>query len=330
MKEELKVTYYYRKPFEGNFSIEELFGLIQKSLPNTISYTVYKMKYYSKGFIKRFLNGFLAMFKQGTINHITGDINYIAFFLKKRKTILTIHDLEVLKRNKGLKYKIIKFFWFTVPCRRAKFVTVISESTRKDLLEEVNINAEKVKVVYDCISSEIEFCKKDFNAGKPRILHIGTKHNKNLENTIKALAGLNVQLLILGRLQTAQEQLLKDFNIDHKNFYNLDYKEVLNLYKESDLLSFVSISEGFGLPIIEANAIGRPVITSNTTSMPEIAGEAALIVDPFSVDEIRNGISEIIQDDKLRNSLIDKGKENVKRFLPEQIVKQYTHLYAKI
>lgn len=330
MSSKIKVRYFFRKPFKGNFSIEELFDLIQHSLSENISFSSYHMRYFSKGIVKRFLNGFLAMLNQSEVNHITGDVNYIALFLNKKKTILTIHDIEILKRSKGLKYKFIKLFWFQLPAKRLNYITVISENTKKELVTEININPAKVKVIYDCISPNIKFRPKTFNKENTNILHIGTKHNKNLENTIKAIAGLDVNLSILGDLKTNQRALLDKHNIKFQNFSNLKYNEVIELYYKADMVTFVSTSEGFGLPIIEANAVGRPIITGNNTSMPEIAADAALMADPYNVEEMRMGILRIIEDDEYREKLIKNGQENVKRFLPNQIVKQFEELYVQI
>ncbi len=94
--------------------------------------------------------------------------------------------------------------------------------------------------------------------------------------------------------------------IDYENFVNLKMKNYLKSIKRCDILFFASTYEGFGMPIVEANIVGRPVITSNFYSMPEVAGDSALIVDPYNIDEIRNGILKIINDDVNRNELIKK------------------------
>ena len=96
------------------------------------------------------------------------------------------------------------------------------------------------------------------------------------------------------------------------------------------MISFCSLLEGFGLPILEAQATGRPVITSNLSSMPEVAGNGALLVDPYDVNAIRKGILRIIQDGALRENLIVKGLENVKRFSPQKVADAYVELYRLI
>ncbi|RYE22091.1 MAG: glycosyltransferase, partial [Sphingobacteriaceae bacterium] len=88
--------------------------------------------------------------------------------------------------------------------------------------------------------------------------------------------------------------------------------------------------EGFGMPILEAQACGLPLITSNCSSMPEVAGDASLQVNPLDVIAIRNGILELINNESLRNDLVKKGFENIKRFSKEKTVAQYTALYQKL
>lgn len=96
------------------------------------------------------------------------------------------------------------------------------------------------------------------------------------------------------------------------------------------MVMFVSTFEGFGLPVIEAQGTGRPLITSNIQPMKEVAGDAAYFADPFDTSSIRNGVLKIIHDQHYRQSLIEKGLMNVKRFAPEKIAMQYQELYKKV
>lgn len=307
-----------------------MFRNIQSGLPRHLDFKNHKLKRESKGLKNRILNCFEVVSKQGQVNHITGDVHYISFLMKKRRTLLTIHDLEVLNRLSGISRRLLKFFWFTLPSKRVKYITVISEFTKQELLKVINVNSDKVIVIHDCISPEITPSKKQFDNVKPNILHIGTAHNKNLERLIEAIDGLPVQLTILGHLRENQIERLKKHKINYSNYFNLPYSEVIQQYKNADLISFASLYEGFGLPIIEANAIGRPIITSNRTSMPEVAANAAVLVDPENVQEIRNAILLVIKDENFRNQLIINGFENVKRFSPENIGQQYSNLYDRI
>jgi len=326
----INVVYFFRKPFPGYFSIEELFGFIQSGLPQNIKHSNYCLKRESKGLLNRILSCFEVMGKQGQVNHITGDVHFIAFLMRKKRTVLTIHDLEVLKRLSGPARKIIKFFWFTLPAMRVRYITVISAFTKQELLKVIKINPDKIVVIHNCLSPAIKPFPKEFNGLKPNILHIGTAHNKNLERLIEAFDGLPVKLTILGHLREPHLELLSKHRIDYVNFYDLPYEAVIQRYQDADIVSFVSLYEGFGLPIIEANAVGRPVITSDCTSMPEVAGDAALLVDPENVAEIRQAVQKIIHDSALRNDLIAKGKRNVERFKPDVIAAEYASLYERI
>jgi len=327
----MQVTFFFRKPFmDYHKSIEGLFSVIMRNLPEDVVAKRYEMKWISKGFIKRLLNSLDVVGKQGRVNHITGDIHYTAAFMRKGKTILTIHDLAPLYRGNRLKRALIRFFWFQMPTRRVDKVTVISEFIKKQLMEEISIPPSKIEVVYDCIPDDIKSLPEATTHELPVVLHIGTMPNKNLENVINALTGLEIKLLILGKLNPGQAAMLNASGVDYESHYNLDYEEIKKLYGRSNIVLYASQYEGFGLPILEANATGRPVITSKVASMPEVAGDAALLVDPFSITEIRTAVIELIENHTLRKSLVMKGFENVKRFRPKAIAAQYASLYKQI
>ena len=326
----IKVTYFFRKPFKDYFSIEHLFGFIMSALPPYVHYESYYMKRMSTGLINRVLSCFEVIGKQNQVNHITGDVHFISFLMKKKRTLLTIHDLEVLKRLKGLSRCIVKLFWFTLPAKRVKYISVISEFTKQELLKMVKVRPEKVVVIHDCISPEVKAFPAEFNARRPNILHIGTAHNKNLERLIEAIDGLDVTLTIVGRLRDQHKKFLERHKTDYQNYFNLPYEEVIQRYREADIVSFVSLYEGFGLPIIEAQTVGRPVITSNVTSMPEVAGDSALLADPEDVAQIRQAIVKLIENEKLRNDLVERGFQNIERFSPKAIAQKYADLYERM
>ena len=326
----MNTSYFFRKPSQVFHSIEEQFFTMQKELPKEVKYSNRFANYNSKGIIRRLLITIQAASNQGDINHITGDIHFIALFLKKRKTILTVHDIGSVLKGSGLKNMILRFFWFTMPFGRVRYVTVISEFTKNEILKSFKVNPEKIIVIPDCVSPEIKYAHKDFNTEKPNILQIGTKSNKNLENLIRALNGITCKLTIIGKLSDDQSALLEHHQITYENKYNLAYSEIISLYKKTDLVTFVSTYEGFGVPIIEAQATGRPIITSNISPMKDVAGGGAMLVKPKNVEDIKSAINTIINDKELRERIEKKGTENVKKYSAKSVANLYYKLYKQI
>jgi glycosyltransferase involved in cell wall biosynthesis len=161
-------------------------------------------------------------------------------------------------------------------------------------------------------------------------LQIGGAPNKNLKGLIAAVEGIKCKLLIIGKISEENLQALEKAKIEYINKVGIPFNEVIESYNSSDILFFASTFEGFGMPILEAQAVGRPVITSNILSMPEVGGDAALYVDPLNTMEIKNAIESIIQDSSLREELKTKGFHNVKRFNADYIAEQYEALYQNI
>lgn len=265
------------------------------------------------------------------VNHILGDVTFLSFLFNKKKTLITFLDCSILRRTSGVRHLIIKWIWFTIPVRRCIYITAISEATKKDLIRFTSCKAEKIEVVYVAISKLFKLVPANFNTTKPVILQIGTAENKNIPRLIEALKGISCTLKIIGKVNNEIKSKLEENGIEHILFERrLTDEEVYEEYVSCDILSFVSTSEGFGMPIVEANTIGRVVITGNVTSMPEVAGDAACIVDPFQVDDIRSGFLKVIQDKEYRESLVKNGFLNAKRFSAELIASQYQRIYNEI
>lgn len=326
----MKVTFYHRRAVDGAFSIERVFEDIRNALPSKISFRVATSRYESRGFWRRLYNCIEAIFRQGDISHITGDIHYLAIFLRKRRTILTIHDCGSLRRLKGIRKRILYLFWYWLPVKRSAVITAISESTKREILNFLKCDPNKIRVIPDCVSPDFKRNPYVFNDEKPTILQIGTSPNKNLERVAEALKGIPCRLMIVGELSLTQKQILTECNIEYSSKANISDEELIEMYQQSDLVVFVSTYEGFGLPIIEAQAIGRPVVTSNIYSMPEVAGDGACLVNPFDVNSIRSGILRVIKNPDYRERLIACGLENVKRFTSTAIATQYVKIYEEL
>lgn len=263
--------------------------------------------------------------------HITGDINYVACTLPGERTILTVHDLGNLEAMEGSwKRPLLRRFWYQYPLAKVAAVTCVSETTRRLLLDAFPCDPAKVSVIYNPVDPGFSFEPKPFNRNRPRILFLGSKPNKNLPRVIQALRGISCHLRVIGVPGESGLRMLRENEIDYSTASRLSDEEIIEEYRRCDLLCFPSTLEGFGLPIVEAQAIGRPVLTGNVSAMPETAGEGgALLVDPFQVGSIRQGILDLINQVSLREKLIAAGKANVKRFLPETIAGQYLELYRE-
>jgi len=329
----LKVVFFSRKPRAlGNFSVETYFKIVADELANEFDVSIVQMPYESKGLFPRLYNAIYASYKQGDINHITGDIHYIATLLEKKKTVLTVLDCGMVQQTSGLKKAILKFFWFTVPAMKVRFITAISTATKNELLRHIRFNSKKVAVVYVCVNEQFVNEPKVFNAaGTKKLLQIGTAPNKNIERLVDAIQGLDVELTIIGKPNEATLVKLQKNGVKHIiKDWRLTDAEILQEYNNCDVLTFVSTIEGFGMPIIEANKVGRVVVTSNLSSIPEIAGSAAIFVDPFKVSSIRDGIVEAMSNESKVNQLIEAGYLNAQRFEITQIAAQYAAIYRRM
>jgi glycosyltransferase involved in cell wall biosynthesis len=325
------VTFIQRKPRQvGNYSVEFIFNDVRERLKDRIDARILTSKYESAGFFKRLYNCLEARFRQKGIGHVTGDVNYLGLFLSRRRTIHTILDCVFLDGTTGIKHKVLKYFWLTVPVKRSRFLTAISTATKNEILKYASCKPDKIHVIPVAISERFKAVPKVFNATQPRILQVGTAANKNIPRLIEALKDISCILVIIGRKNEAYEQLLKAAGLQYEYRSGLSDEEMMQEYIKADLIAFVSVYEGFGMPILEGQAVGRPVITANLSSMPEVAGDAALLVDPFDVKAVADGIRKIIADEGFRNGLLMKGFENIKRFHPDVIARQYLALYEKI
>jgi glycosyltransferase involved in cell wall biosynthesis len=324
----MRVVFFHRKPRpKFNFSVESLFKQIRSSLPKEVQWEVKELSYFSQGFFKRLYITLEAAFHQKEINHITGDINFIALGLKKSRTVLTILDVGFMKHRSKLARALLRYFWIVFPVRRSAVITTISEATRREVMKYVKVDPSRIKVIYVPISAAFQREPKHFDKLEPTILQIGTKPNKNVPRLVRALKGISCRLEIIGEIDNALQLELTASGLKYRASSNLTNEEIVQKYRDADILTFVSTYEGFGMPIVEANSVGRVVVTSNILSMPEVGGEAAHYVDPFNVASIREGVLKVIHDDVYRDRLIQHGYANKHRFDVTEIARQYTEIY---
>lgn len=316
----------------GNFSIETSFDQMIASFPADSRFSLirYTTSFFSNGILPR-IRGILEVRRQRyDVNHVTGDTHYLVLGLPKSRTILTVHDCGFMNHPNWLARLILKWLWLDLPVRHCRYVTAVSVSTKRDIVRYTKCDPDKVVVIPTIIADTFVRSDKPFNADCPRILHIGLAPNKNFERHVAALEGIECHLHIVGKLESKHIELLSEYKILYTSEYNICIAEMQRAYAECDMLLFASTLEGFGMPILEAQSVGRAVVTSNVYSMPEVGGEGACYVDPISVESIRFGIMKVIQDDEYRDLLVAKGFENAQRFSARRVAKEYERLYESL
>jgi glycosyltransferase involved in cell wall biosynthesis len=325
------VTYYQRR-LQSDYSIRRLFADVRRSLPDDIDATVAVSSFESRGLFRRIYNILEAAFRQGDVNHVTGDVHFLTYLLRGDRTVLTILDLGTLHRLRGWRRALFLYLWFWLPIRRVAVVSVISEFTKQDLLRHVKVDDQKIRIVHCPVSPNFTPITREFSNSRPIVLLIGTRPNigKNVERVVQALQGIPCRLRVIGDLDDNQLRTLRQCEVAYSSASNISDDQVIEEYRQCDMLVFASIYEGFGLPIVEAQATGRPVVTSTTCSMPEVAGSAACLVNPFDVASIREGIVKVIDDQAYRDELVRLGFENVKRFRADYISAQYGKIYKDL
>jgi glycosyltransferase involved in cell wall biosynthesis len=326
----LRVIYAHRSP--GRLcSIEELFSAVSESLPPWVRCQVVTAPR-GRADILSVLKNLLwaAKLKDADLVHQTGDNHYAVLGIWSCPTVLTIHDLRFIDEAKTLRRWLFWWLWLYLPCRKARRVTVISEFTKDRLLATCRVNPAQVRVIPNCVSPRFVEKTKPWPVGPPRLLVVGTTSNKNLERVAEACRGLPLTLVILGQLNDTQGELLSGHGLHFEEISNLTSQAVVQLYCGCDLVAFVSTYEGFGLPILEAQVVGRPVLTSHLAPMSDVAGDGALKVDPFDVAAIRGALQSLLTQPALREVLVQKGFENVKKYSATAIAAKYAALYREV
>lgn len=322
------VLQFTRRPLPGYHSIEKLFAAVRGAMRPKADVRVEECPDVSRAVLPRLRNLRWAKRAAGKVNHIVGDVHYLALSLPGARTLLTVHDCVALHRGSALKRAVLRKLYFQWPVARAAVVSTISQATKAELIRVTGCDPAKVRVIPNCVAPEFQHTPREFDAERPTLLLVGALPHKNLERTLEALCGTSCRLRVIGRLTSQQEALLQGF--EYVNEYDLTTRQMVAAYRECDLLVFASLYEGFGMPILEAQASGRAVVTSNLSSMPEVAGDGACLVDPNDIESIRAGVRRVIQDADYRAGLIAEGQRNVEQYRPERIAALYLDVYREL
>ena len=320
----LDVVLFLRKKIPGENSIEELAKII---CAHNSQIRLVEFPHYGKSIKEIFLNIRFAKKNAGTVNHFFSSSELIVAPFIRGYKIVTWHDVRTAfyTRN-SLKRWLKKYLLRYIPMLFCDKITCISNHTYDELINYFPLVKDKTIVIHNPYNPSFEYVPKTMGE-IPVILHIGTAERKNLIRVIEALNGVRCHLIIIGKLTKEQWDLLRKYNIDYENHFDVDFATIKQKYIKSDIVSFPSLYEGFGMPIIEGQAVGRPILTSTAGSIPEIASQSVMYVDAKDVKSIRAGFIELLNSASTRQKLIELGLQNINRFSATNITNEYNSLY---
>lgn len=322
----MEIVFFHRHLGCG-YSINKVTQTIIKDIPNKIEYYVPGRR----AGLKDVLCNIFFILKnrnRSAINHITGDIHYGILGLIGCYSILTIHDTIFVDYNRIsiFKRKLFEILWYRIPIKLASKVVCISEATKKSIMKYTE--REDIVVIHNAIDNTINYYPRTFEIkDRYNVLVIGTAPNKNLINTFCALRDLPIFLTVVGRMNEEQINCLVSNKINYVSLEDLTDIEIDRCYASSDLVCFITLFEGFGMPILEANQSGCPIICSDIPVLHEVGGEAVAYTNPYSVKKMHDDIKCLLDSPKERERLVIAGLDNVKRFTPEVIRNQWLNLY---
>lgn len=274
----------------------------------------------------------------------------LPYFLKCKK-VVSIHDLIHLKFPQNLpgkKAHIYAKFMLGQAVKKADKILTGSENTKNDIMKIFKTNQRKIEVIYygvDEIFKQVkdqnvlENFRNKYKLPGKYILYSGSmRKHKNWENALKAYSMLNdksYNLVLAGvglQNQKVLEPLVKELEITEKVkiIPFLDYTELVLLYNSASVLFFPTLYEGFGLPVLEAMACGTPVISSNNSSLAEVSGDAAVLVDPVNLKEMAESLEKVLIDTSLRQRMISLGLERAKMFNWKKTAEQTLKIYQAL
>ena len=280
--------------------------------------------------------------------------HYVVSPLTRCPYVVTIHDCIHLRFPEYLPNRMAYTYARTMmrmAAKRARKVLTVSEASKQDILHYLKVPAEKVEVIYNALderlavapsAEDIDRVRQRFLLTSPFVLYAGNiKPHKNVERLIEAFSLLRkggreeLRLVIIGDeiskypgLRRLVHRLQLDRQVRFLGF--VPDATLAALYGLASVFVFPSLYEGFGLPPLEAMAFGTPVVTSNVSSLPEVVGDAALLIDPSSPSEISAAIARVLDDDALRAELVRRGHERVKTFSWARSVKRIREVYAEL
>lgn len=304
---EIETVFFYsslRKPYKGNLKAVKKFKLP----PSLFELLFNKLRNVS---IEKFL---------GPI-----DVYHSSDWVQppsKSKRVTTYHDLVPLLHPEWTVSKIVDVHKRRLQLveKEIDIVIAVSEATKKDLLKVSSIPSDKIVVIYEGVGDI-------FKIQSPKDIKMFRKKYQLPEEFVLALGGIGERKNIK-RLKIACKDV--PLIVSGEDIERVSDEELPLLYASARLLAYPSLYEGFGLPILEAQACGVPVVTSDVSSMPEIGGQGAAYVDPLDIEDIKKTIRKVFYDNEVRKNLIKEGLKNVKQFTWEKTVEQTIEVYKSL
>ena len=280
--------------------------------------------------------------------------HYVVPPLSTAPVVVTIHDCIHLRFPQYLPNRAALYYartMMTLAAKRARRVLTVSQASKDDILHYLHVPADKVEVIHNAIDmrlageptqEEVQRVRERFLLTAPFVLYTGNiKPHKNVDRLIEAFSILrqrsaeDVKLLIIGDEISKYpnlRRLVHRFQLhQHVRFLGFVPDATLSvLYRLASVFVFPSLYEGFGLPPLEAMAAGAPVITSNVSSLPEVVGDAAILIDPMDAGAIASAMAQVLGDPKLRDDLIRRGRERVKAFSWTRSVARVRQVYGEL
>lgn len=265
------------------------------------------------------------------------------------KQVGTFHDLNFEHFPNDLRPSHAKYYSVQFPlfAKKASHIITVSEFSKTDIVKRYGVDPSNITVIYNGVNTDYkpldeeqkEHCRAKFTDGNSYFLHVGSLHpRKNISrlimafNQFKKTTNSDIKLVLAGNKSNWTNEMEEAFqqcgsSADIIFTKRLNQTDLLQLVGSAMCLTYVSYFEGFGMPILEAMKCGAPVITSNCTAIPEVAGNAALLIDPFKTNEIANAMENIFSNSALREELIKKGHYQVEKFSWDKSAEQTWHVF---
>jgi len=269
--------------------------------------------------------------------------------IKRGKFVVTLHDAKPIlfpqTSNRRNWKQRLKHIIAPHPLQKIDHIVTVSECSRQDLIEQMGISEDRITVIYQGVdlehfspSAPMQGVRFDYT---PYVLCVaGTDPSKNVKSLIKAFSKLPPEirsqhhLVLVGDVQRNKElqQCVQEQGVAEQTIFTgvVSDSQLAVFYQQAAVFVFPSLYEGFGLPVLEAMACGCPVITSNTSSLPEVVGEAGILVNPRKLEELVEAMTNVLTDTALAETLRKRGREQAEKFSWENTARATADLYEKV